>query len=235
MKRSTTILLAAGAALATTGSSFAGVFLNSVYSAVHLEYENDGWGFPPFGGEGEHYAVTDSRTSLGMAQAQAGEDPGGVAWSAVGMYDDGMRFMVSQGLSYDSMYPDPAEFDADMRSRISITLDQSMRLDYSFVWSINSAELFNGAFDIYRDFSLHHHCSFSASNPIEGGSIVLEAGYYSFVFNLDGAEASGGVFPDWTSGNSSLVTTMNFSAGPAPGALALLGLAGCAWRRGRRA
>ena len=151
------------------------------------------------------------------------------------MLGDGMRFSVSQGLSYDSMYYDPADFDADMFSRLTIRLEQEMQLDYSFSWTVNSAELFNGTFRIKQGSTYLQSRSYSSSNQAEGSSMVLGPGTYTFFFWLSGREASGGMFPDRSSGNSRLVSYMSFSEVPAPGALALLGLAGCAWRRGRRA
>ena len=234
MKRTMMTMLAAGAALATTMSAFAGVQLNSVFSSASLEYENDSLLPPPLGGEDEYEFVTDSTTTLGMARAEAGSDPGGAAWSSTSMFGGGAQFSVSQGLSYDSMYYDPADFDADMYSRLSITLDQEMQLDYSFSWAVNSAELFNGSFKIYRGSTYVHGRYYSSSNQAGGSSIMLGPGSYTFAFDLDGRDASG-MYPDFSSGNSRLVSYMSFSEVPAPGALALLGLAGCAWRRGRRA
>ena len=235
MKRTMMTMLAAGAALAATMTSYAGIQLESVYSQAGLEYENDSFLPPPFGGQDEYDFVTDSRSTLGMARAEAGSDPAGAAWSSTGMLADGTRFSVSQGLSYDSMYYDPADFDADMFSRLTIRLEQEMQLDYSFSWTVNSAELFNGTFRIKQGSTYLQSRSYSSSNQAEGSSMVLGPGTYTFFFWLSGREASGGMFPDRSSGNSRLVSYMSFSEVPAPGALALLGLAGCAWRRGRRA
>ena len=51
MKRTMMTMLAAGAALATTMSAFAGVQLNSVFSSASLEYENDSLLPPPLGAD----------------------------------------------------------------------------------------------------------------------------------------------------------------------------------------
>ena len=235
MKHSMKIMLAAGSVLATTVSAFGGIQMNSVFSEASLRYENDGFGVPFFGGsEDEHEYVVDRRSTLGAARAEAGDDPAGAAWSSVGRYDDGMRYTVSQGLSYGSMYSDPVDFTGMMYSTLVLTIDHEMQLDYSFAWSMNSARLTNGSFEIRRGSDTVHRRIYDAIDPAAGASILLGPGTYSLTFRLRGSEASGGMFPDWSSGNSRLLTTMNFSTIPAPGALALLGLAGCAWRRGRR-
>lgn len=229
MKCTMKTMLAAGAVLATTLPSLAGIQLNDVHSEATLTYENGGGMF----GDDEYEYDSDTTDFLGTARAEAGNDPWGVAWSSAFMYEGGMRFSVRQGLSYDSMWADPADFRSSMYSRLSITIDQQMQLDYSFNWSLDSAELYNGSFAIRRGSTYVGGRSYSASNQTAGSSILLDSGTYTFFFHLRGREGSN--WMDYFSSSSSqFVANMNFSEVPAPGALALLGLAGCVHRRSRR-
>lgn len=229
MKRTMKTMLAAGAALATTLPSLAGIQLNDVYSEASLTYENGGGMF----GDDEYEYDSDTADYLGTARAEAGNDPGGAAWSSTFRYQGGTRFEVRQGLSYDSMWADPADFRSSMYSRLSITIDRELQLDYSFNWSLDSAELRNGSFTILRGSTYVDRRTYSSSNQAAGSSIMLDPGAYTFIFRLGGREGSN--WMEYSSSSSSqFVANMNFSEVPAPGGLALLGLAGCAWRRARR-
>lgn len=215
-------MLMAGAAITMTSlPSIAGIQYDAFASAVIIEHVDEQ--------TGEATLASDSVFGLGTALASTDTSPNSTGWSGLGMLADGSGFQYSGGFQHEEIDDVSTSFQFRAENVIEFTLDTAMQWDYSFVMDVNGVDLDHGYFGLENADGAVFNLGVYADHSSEY-SYTLAAGDYKLEIALLGQSMAGAT----GSGGLSWDMSMQFSAFPGPGALALLGLAGIASRRRRR-
>ena len=179
---------------------------------------------------GQSETVTGHQLEMGTSVVSLGGEPSGTAWSGLDWLQDGDGFQITAGLEHGDIDDDSISFESRMETMVRFHLSETMQVDYSYglMFDGSTLEPLVGSIRITSDSGEVHVGSLGQSGT--GGSLMLGPGFHKIntillAQTLPEMEGSGGVGLDMT---------IRFTSVPAPGALALLGLAGCAGCRRRR-
>ena len=183
-------------------------------------------------GAGDSDWSSIAQLGMGTVVASAGSDPVGTAWAGLDWLEDGTGFQITHGFEHGDINNSFISFQARMESMIRFVLDEPMQVDYAYERDIEGNTLFSldGAISFFSEPG-GWHTHMLSSNVMNGaGGLILGPGVHristDFVgMTYEGMEGSGEMTVDMV---------ILFTPLPAPGALALLGLAGCAAGRRRR-
>lgn len=179
---------------------------------------------------GQSETVTGHQLEMGTSVVSLEGDPNGTAWSGLDWLQDGDGFQITGGMEHDDIDDESISFESRMETMVRFHLSETMQVDYSYGLMLDGSTLesFSGSIRFTSDSGEVHVGSLGQSGI--GGSLVLGPGFHKINTillsqTLPGMEGSGAMGIDMA---------IRFTSVPAPGALAILGLAGCAGCRRRR-
>jgi len=204
-------------------------------SHAGLQLENQGVGclvLQENSASGESNWSSAAQMELGTITASVGSNPMGTASAGLDWLEDGTGFQFTNHFQHGDINDPFTMFQGRMESMVKVILDEPMQLDYSYDMNFDESTLYllNGRINLSSPGGSIHH-TLNQEIPTGSSSYILEAGLHNINLLFVGQTYEG----IQGSGEMSMGVTMRFTALPAPGALALLGLAGCASRRRRRA
>lgn len=182
------------------------------------------------GGEPDWSSV--AQLEMGTVTASVGSNPSGTAWAGLDWLEDGTGFQFTNGFEHGNINDSFTTFEARMESMINFVLDEPMQIDYSYELNSGGSEFssLHGSIDFFSDPGGLFMHSFNDDFSIGNNSLILDPGTHRISTVFIGQTYLG----MQGSGEMSVDMAIRFTPLPAPGALALLGLAGCAAHRRRR-
>lgn len=180
---------------------------------------------------GVHDTSWSAQLEMGMVSVSIDGTPSATGSVGMGWLEDGAGFQLSSRFLHGENNDPFAVIHGRSESMVEFTLDESMRLDYAYDMDFDAMmSVLDGQLRLVSQ--THGTTFYSLNEELSSGAVsfILEAGTYKITQDIFGQTHAG----VQDSGTMSIESTMRFTSLPAPGALALLGLAGCARRRGRR-
>jgi len=182
-------------------------------------------------GNGDPEWSWSSQYELGQISATAGSDPSGTVTNGLDWLEDGSGFQLTSGVQHEEIIDLYTMFEGRVETQVEFVLDESMQMDFTYDLDLGtSLHLVHGEIQIMTPESTTWHV-LDMDAPVGSDMYIFGPGEHKIWLHYTVTTYLG----PRSAGEMSMDMTMWFTPLPAPGALALLGLAGCASRRRRRA